>query len=122
MSLLADHVASMFADLTRDDLDDVLAAVRNHFGVAVAPVDPALAPDWMTYLQPGDRFVAALVASYDETRDGVGSVEEAAEAALALTRGEGSDGTHWWVYDRQEGSGRVIEQSQFEDFGNLPFL
>lgn len=65
-----------------------------------------------TYVQDDERYVVSLIVGYHE--DDAGSVQEAAQAALALTRGEGSDGTHWYVYDRATGVLHLLEQRAFE--------
>lgn len=119
MSLIADAVEDYFttASLGADDLPAVLHAVRHHFGVEVhtdPPADPALAQGTFTYLDPEDRFVAALVASYDPDRDDVETAQDAARWALDLTRDGGADGTHWWVFDRSTGTGQVVEQDTFD--------
>lgn len=124
MSAVADAIESYFADadLTAADLPHVLAAVRHHFEVEVAPVDPALPTSRLPYYSDQDRFVVALVASYDVERDhlptgqdGYPAGRAAAQAALDLTRDDGCSGTQWWVFDRQDGQGRVVEQSDFDD-------
>lgn len=102
------------AELTHDDLDSVLNAVRHHFGEFVHVTDPAMVGEHI-YLSPEDRFVATLSVSYDPDSDGVVSSEEALRAALNLTRDDGESGTHWWVYDRDIGKGRIIEQGDVAD-------
>jgi hypothetical protein len=66
------------------------------------------------YVGRDERFVVSLIVGYAEERDGVETPAHAAAAALALTRDDGSSGTHWFVYDRQTGVLHVLEQSDFE--------
>lgn len=114
MGAVQDITEAFFADaeLTRDDLDSVLAAVRSHFGQPVGVVDPALAGDH-TYLNPDERFVATLAVSYEDDPETVSRPEEALRAALNLViDDDAGDGTQWWVYDRDTGTGRIIEQGE----------
>jgi len=62
------------------------------------------------YDDPAERFVVALVVSYDTA-----TAEEACAAALDLTRDAASEGTHWYVYDRRTGEARIVEQKEFVD-------
>lgn len=116
MSLVQDSVEEYFADadLTHDDLDAVLAAVRHHFGEHADVTDPALVGEH-AYLSPTERYVATLAVSYDHDEDGVASPEEALRAALALTEDMDADSTQWWVYDRHTRTGRIIEQGDVTD-------
>lgn len=116
MGAVQDIVEQFFTDaeLTLDDRDGVLAAVRHHFGTPASVIDPALAGDH-TYLSPDERFVATLAVSYSPDPHEVTTPKEALAAALALTRDDGSDGTQWWVHDRVTGQGRVIEQGEVAD-------
>lgn len=68
-----------------------------------------------TYVGVEDRFVVSLVVGYSDGRDRINTPKEAAAAALALTRDDGSEGTHWYVYDRNTGRMSLLEQSEFED-------
>ena len=133
MSAVTEAIESYFtaADLTAADLPHVIAAVRHHFEVEVAPVDPALPTSRLPYYSDQDRFVVALVASYDVERDDLPTGPDddeggrgAARYALDLTRDDGCSGTQWWVYDRHTGQGRVVEQSDFDDTAHdvLPHL
>lgn len=63
------------------------------------------------YVAPGDRFVVSLIVGYGEE---VSTPEEAALAALELTRDTGSHGTGWHVFDRQEGVMHFLEQERFD--------
>lgn len=62
------------------------------------------------YVEPEDRFVVALVTSYN-----VQTPKEALAAAIELTRDEGSEGTHWYIFDRETGIGEMYEQSMATD-------
>lgn len=67
------------------------------------------------YVDPEDRFVVALIVGYQyNPEDGVVGAADAAQAALDLTRDEGSYGTQWFVLDRQTGECRFLEQRDFE--------
>lgn len=61
------------------------------------------------YDRDGDRWIVSLIVAYPENF--CTSAEEAAAAALDLTRG-GS--THWYVFDRKTGEGQFFQQSDFE--------
>jgi hypothetical protein len=65
------------------------------------------------YVGLDDRFVVSLIVGYSEV-DGICSPEQAAAAALSLTRDAGSGDTCWYVHDRTSGETRVIEQAEFE--------
>lgn len=122
MSLLTDHIEDSLRDLDDDDIDDVLTAVRRRFGVEVVALPKHEQYAYDTYTDPQDRFVVSLIASYDPDRDAVTSDVEAVAAALRLTRDEGSRGTQWWVYDRQTGTGRIVEQGDVERDEDFPAL
>ncbi len=66
------------------------------------------------YVDPEERFVVSLVASYDPASSGVQTAEDAARAALGMTRDEGASGTTWHVYDRQTGLMHVLRQKDFD--------
>lgn len=61
-----------------------------------------------TYADDGERYLVALVVSYDD-RD-ASSPEHAIELAVDLITGAGSADTLWSVLDRQTGVRHVIEQ------------
>ena len=73
------------------------------------------------YVDPDDRYVVMLAASYPAVGSaparsyGVADAREAAHWALQLTRDAGSDGTHWYVLDRQTGEVHDYEQAEFEE-------
>lgn len=68
------------------------------------------------YDEPGERWLVELRVSYPERLDGfVFTFQEAAKAALELTRDEGSADTIWVVTDRLTGEVRQLEQSSFEE-------
>lgn len=69
------------------------------------------------YVDSDERFVVSLIVGYSAPDHGVApkTPKEAAAAALALTRDEGSYGTHWFVYDRQTGKMHRFEQQEFEE-------
>jgi hypothetical protein len=68
------------------------------------------------YVHPNERFVVSLIVGYGGPGQGeVRSPRRAAAAALDLTRDEGSNGTHWFVYDRKTGAMHLFEQDEFED-------
>lgn len=60
-----------------------------------------------------ERFIVFLVAGYGAD-DTVETALEAAGGALNLTRNEGRSGTQWYVFDRETGTGQIIEQHQIE--------
>lgn len=66
------------------------------------------------YTDDKDRFIVALVVGY-KPEDGITTPEEAARAALDLTRDEGAGGTQWYVLDRKTGQGCWLEQKTFDD-------
>jgi hypothetical protein len=84
-------------------------------------------PDWSVVAQPyahltdpagaAERWVVTLVVGYDPaTTNGTAtSPLQAANAALALTRGAGGRGTVWHVYDRKTQQAHEFEQHEFED-------
>lgn len=114
MGLVQEAVEQYFADaeLTHDDLNTVLAAIRTHFGKHVDVTDPAIKGEH-TYLSPSERFVATLAVSYTDDPGTVSSPEEALRAALNLVLDkDAGDSTQWWVYDRDTSTGRVIEQGE----------
>lgn len=63
------------------------------------------------------RFIVTLAVGYgqDGGTDGVKTPEQAAAAALALTLDAGSDGTCWFVFDRETGQHHCFQQSEFVD-------
>lgn len=61
-----------------------------------------------------DRWIVSLVVGYEPERDKVETIEQAAKAALELTRDGGQEGTYWYVYDRDTGRGKFFEQSEFD--------
>lgn len=72
------------------------------------------------YVDVDERFVVSLVVGYGkpdngQPRDGVSTPEEAAAAALDLTRDEGSGDTVWFVHDRTTGRTHQFEQEDFEE-------
>ncbi len=77
-----------------------------------------LSTETSLYVVSEDRYVVMLAASYPATGSDSGNPEfgmadarEAAYWALQLTRDAGSDGTHWYVLDRQTGEVHDYEQS-----------
>lgn len=106
------------AGLTPDDLPAVHAAIHHHFGTDPAGTDPAGSDPALhgphTYLDPDDRFVAALAVSYDPVRDEVTTMKGAVAAALDLTRDSGCASTQWRVYDRATGQTRIVEQGDLD--------
>lgn len=66
------------------------------------------------YVTEEDRYVVSLIVGYGNG-DGVASPEEAAAAALDLTRDLGSSDTVWFVYDRQTDNTHRLEQADFEE-------
>lgn len=64
------------------------------------------------YVERTDRFVVSLIVSYDD--DLVKTPEQAAAAALELTRDDGSGGTQWFVFDRKTRTFHQLQQSDFE--------
>lgn len=68
--------------------------------------------DQSVYADDKNRFIVALVVGYG-VEDGITNADEAAEAALSLTRDEGSSDTQWVVFDRVTGAMEVLEQSEF---------
>jgi hypothetical protein len=69
------------------------------------------------YCEPSDRFVVSLITTYGNPADGIATPEEAAGAALDLTRDDGSAGTNWHVFDRKTGQHTRVEQSDAEAAG-----
>ena len=65
------------------------------------------------YVEPTDRFVVSLIVSYDDAPQ-FDTPQQAASAALELTRDDGSGDTIWYVYDRDTGAMYQFEQSDFE--------
>lgn len=65
------------------------------------------------YVDERDRWIVSLVVGYSE-RDDVHDQGEAIEGALDLINGENSDGTHWFVYDRQTGHMHVDTQREHD--------
>jgi len=51
-----------------------------------------------TYVHSTSRYVVSLLVGYDDSN--ATSPEQAAAKALALTQDDGSEDTHWYVYDR----------------------
>lgn len=66
-----------------------------------------------TYVRQNDRSIVSLIVGYGP-HDDITTAEEAAAAALDLTRDEGARGTHWWIHDRQTRRTFMLEQSEFE--------
>ena len=67
------------------------------------------------YVHPQNRFVVSLIAGYAGAEDDdVTTPQEAAAAALALTRDEGSFDTYWCVYDRETQKQDIFTQRQFD--------
>jgi len=72
------------------------------------------------YANRDDRFIVSLIVGYtteDLTgEDGAGepSHRDAARWALDLTRDDGANGTHWFVFDRLTGTMHVLEQDEFD--------
>lgn len=73
-----------------------------------APTSDPDAPVFATYADDRERYLVALVVSYD-ARD-ASSPEHAIELAVDLITGAGSGDTLWSVHDRQTGVRHVIEQ------------
>ncbi len=67
-----------------------------------------------TYVGPEDRFVVSLVVGYNQEDSGVRTAKQAARAALQLTLDEGSNDTHWYVFDRKTGVLSLFEQKEIE--------
>jgi hypothetical protein len=65
------------------------------------------------YTDPRDRFIVSFIVGYGEM-DEITTLKEAAEAALNLTTDAYSDGTVWFVYDRQTETLRQFTQRQFD--------
>lgn len=66
------------------------------------------------YAHRNERFVVSLVVGYDPSEGDVLTPKSAAASALELTRNDGSNGTVWFVYDRQTGQLHQFEQDEFE--------
>lgn len=78
------------------------------------------------YVYRTERYVVSLIVGYSDedlrAEDpgrwvGLSSEEQAREAArwaLELTRDDGANGTHWFVYDREEKVMRMFEQDEFD--------
>lgn len=66
------------------------------------------------YHHHADRFVVSLVVSYNPDADGVHTPQEAARAALDLTKDSGAAGTHWVVYDRLTERSHLLQQDDFD--------
>ena len=67
-----------------------------------------------TYVGEQDRFVVSVVIGYSES-DGVTSPLEALQAGIRLIEGEGSEDTHFYVYDRKTKQLQLFERSDAED-------
>jgi hypothetical protein len=61
------------------------------------------------------RFIVTFAVGYgqDGGSDGIKTPQMAAAAALALTRDSGSEGTCWFVFDRETGEHHCFDQSEF---------
>ena len=81
------------------------------FAVILAAPLPAGAQSSVADFYRGKNVT--LIVGY--SAEDVGSPEEAAHYAMKLTEDAASDGTHWYVFDRQTKEGRFFEQSDFED-------
>lgn len=66
------------------------------------------------YVEPEERFVVSLIVRYDPATSGVQTAEDAARAALGMTRDESASGTTWHVYDRHTGRMHVLRQKDFD--------
>ncbi len=66
------------------------------------------------YVGPKARFVVSLIVGVDEAR----TPEDAAQAALDLTRVPECATTIWCVHDRETGETHEIEQATF-DLGSM---
>lgn len=64
------------------------------------------------YVGPGDRYVVSLVVGWSQEQ--ASSMLEAARAALEMTRGPGSEVTHWQVFDRETGETVDLVQQDFD--------
>jgi hypothetical protein len=64
------------------------------------------------YVGQDDRYVVSFLVGYSS--DDAKCPEDAANWALELTRDAGSDGTIWFVYDRETGELARFEQSDFD--------
>lgn len=71
-----------------------------------------------TYVDADDRYVVSLIVGYSDEH--VNSPEQAAAAALDLTRDDGSADTHWYVYDRVTRTLHLIEQGDAERYAPVP--
>lgn len=60
------------------------------------------------------RYVVSFIVGYDEGLEDVHSPQEAAEAALELTRDASSSSTHWYVHDRKTGKSYNLPQEDFD--------
>ena len=67
------------------------------------------------YARLKQRFLVTFVASYSPRQDGVKTPLEAANAALNLTRDDGSEDTQWYVFDRTHGRGEFLRQRRFDE-------
>jgi hypothetical protein len=65
------------------------------------------------YVADHERWVVSLIVGYGTDAD-VSSPLQAARAALELTTEVGSDGTHWFVYDRETGRMHLFKQDEFD--------
>lgn len=59
-----------------------------------------------------DRFVVALIVGYPSTE--VVDARDACASALDLVQGDGSDGTRWFVFDRDAQAMFIFAQSDLE--------
>lgn len=60
-----------------------------------------------------NRFVVSLITAYGQDSDIV-SAEQAVAATLALTQDDSCEGTLWYVFDRQTGVGKFVQQGEIE--------
>jgi len=67
-----------------------------------------------TYVDDTDRFIVSLIVGYGADSPAVKTPQQAVGAALELTTDEGSYDTHWYCFDRKDGSLHLIEQNQAE--------
>jgi hypothetical protein len=63
-----------------------------------------------SYAGWNDRFIVSLIAGYGP--DEVATAEEACAHARDLVVGEGSEGTRWFVHDREHGTDVVVHQGR----------
>lgn len=92
-------------------------------GAFRAAIGDGMFPEWEDVANPAavdrhdpQRFLAALVVGYDpnDTAGTITTPEQAAQAALDLTRGEGSCYTVWKVWDRRTRTLHEFQQAEFD--------